>query len=46
VESGALRVGDNIGVSFKGIEKGQFDRGSVLTAAGEFPPIEEMGFVV
>ena len=51
VESGALRVdeaktGDNIGVLFKGIEKGQFDRGSVLTAAGEFPPIEEMGFVV
>jgi translation elongation factor EF-Tu-like GTPase len=46
VESGALRVGDNIGVSFKGIKKGQFDRGSILTAAGEFPPIEEMGFVV
>jgi elongation factor Tu len=40
------KTGDNIGVLFKGIEKGQFDRGSVLTAAGEFPPIEEMGFVV
>jgi elongation factor Tu len=39
-------VGDNIGVLFKGIEKGQLDRGSVLSAAGEFPPIEETGFVV
>jgi elongation factor Tu len=38
--------GDNIGVLFKSIEKGQLDRGSVLTAAGEFPPIEETGFVV
>jgi translation elongation factor EF-Tu-like GTPase len=40
------KAGDNIGVLFKGIEKGQLDRGSVLTAAGEFPPIEETGFVV
>jgi translation elongation factor EF-Tu-like GTPase len=40
------KVGDNIGVLFKGIEKGQLDRGSVLSAAGEFPPIEETGFVV
>jgi translation elongation factor EF-Tu-like GTPase len=39
-------VGDNIGVLFKGIEKTQLDRGSVLTAAGEFPPIEQAGFVV
>ena len=39
-------VGDNIGVLFKDIEKGQLDRGSVLTAAGEFPPIEQTGFVV
>ena len=40
------KAGDNIGVLFKGIEKSQLDRGSVLTAAGEFPPIEETGFVV
>jgi translation elongation factor EF-Tu-like GTPase len=40
------KVGDNIGVLFKGIEKGQLDRGSVLTAAGEFPSIEQTGFVV
>jgi hypothetical protein len=33
-------------VLFKGIEKSQLDRGSVLTATGEFPPIEETGFVV
>jgi len=39
-------VGDNIGVLFKGIEKSQLNRGSVLTAAGEFPPIEQTGFVV
>jgi len=39
-------VGENIGVLFKGIEKSQLNRGSVLTAAGEFPPIEETGFVV
>lgn len=36
-------VGDNIGVLFKDIEKGQVDRGSVLTASssayGEAPPI-------
>ncbi len=40
------KAGDNIGVLFKGIEKSQLNRGSVLTAAGEFPPIEETGFVV
>jgi len=40
------RAGDNIGVLFRGIEKSQVDRGSVLTAAGEFPPIEQTGFVV
>jgi len=39
-------VGDNIGVLFRDVEKGQLDRGSVLTAAGEFPPIEQTGFVV
>jgi translation elongation factor EF-Tu-like GTPase len=38
-------VGDNIGVLFKDVEKGQVDRGSVLTSAssstsyGEAPPI-------
>ena len=42
----AANVGDNIGVLFKDVEKSQLDRGSVLTAAGEFPPIEETGFVV
>lgn len=39
-------VGDNIGVLFRGIEKSQLGRGSVLTAVGEFPPIEQTGFVV
>ena len=39
-------VGDNIGVLFRDVEKGQLDRGSVLTAAGEFPPTEQTGFVV
>jgi translation elongation factor EF-Tu-like GTPase len=39
-------AGDNIGVPFRGIEKSQLDRGSVLTAAGEFPPIEQTGFVI
>jgi translation elongation factor EF-Tu-like GTPase len=37
---------DNIGVLFRGIEKSQLDRGSVLTAAGEFPPIEQTGSVI
>ena len=36
-------VGENIGVLFKRIEKGQLDRGSVLTSSssayGEAPPI-------
>jgi translation elongation factor EF-Tu-like GTPase len=36
-------VGDNIGVLFKGVEKGQLDRGSMLTSSssayGEAPPI-------
>ena len=40
------QAGDNIGVLFKGIGKSQLNRASVLTAAGEFPPIEETGFVV
>jgi translation elongation factor EF-Tu-like GTPase len=39
-------VGDNIGVLFNKLEKSQLDRGSVITAAGEFPPIEQTGFVV
>jgi translation elongation factor EF-Tu-like GTPase len=39
-------VGDNIGVLFKDLEKSQLNRGSVLTAAGEFPPIGQTGFVV
>jgi translation elongation factor EF-Tu-like GTPase len=39
-------VGENIGVLFKGIEKSQLNRGSVLTAAGEFPPIEHADFIV
>jgi translation elongation factor EF-Tu-like GTPase len=42
----AANVGDNIGVLLKGVEKSQLDRGSVLTAAGEFPPIEDTGFIV
>ena len=42
----AATVGDNIGVLFRDVEKGQVDRGSVLAAAGEFPPIEQAGFVV
>jgi translation elongation factor EF-Tu-like GTPase len=39
-------AGDNIGVLFKGLDKGQVNRGSVLTAAGEFRSIEQTGFVV
>jgi elongation factor Tu len=39
-------VGENIGVLFKGLDKSQVNRGSVLTAAGEFPSIEQTGFVV
>jgi translation elongation factor EF-Tu-like GTPase len=39
-------LGDNIGVLFKGLEKSQLGRGSIITAAGEFPPIEETGFVI
>ena len=33
----AANVGDNIGVLFRGVEKGQLGRGAVLTAAGESP---------
>jgi elongation factor Tu len=40
------RAGDNIGVLFKGIEKSQLDPGSVLTAAGEFPPIGDTTVIV
>jgi len=39
-------TGENIGVLFKSLEKSQVNRGSVLTAAGEFPSIEQTGFVV
>jgi elongation factor Tu len=46
VESGVQRVGDNIGVLFTSVGNGQLDRGSVLSVAGEFPPIEKTGFVV
>ena len=42
----AANAGDNIGVLFKRVEKGQLDRGSVLTASGESPPIEQTGFVI
>ena len=39
----AATVGENIGVLFKGIEKSQLNRGSVLTSSssayGEAPPI-------
>jgi elongation factor Tu len=42
----AAKAGDNIGVLFKSVGKGQLDRGSVLTASGEFPSIEQTGFVV
>jgi translation elongation factor EF-Tu-like GTPase len=37
------KAGDNIGVLFRGVEKSQLDRGSVLTSSsssyGEAPPI-------
>jgi translation elongation factor EF-Tu-like GTPase len=39
-------AGDNIGVLFKGIDKTQIGPGSVLTATGEFPPIEETTVIV
>jgi translation elongation factor EF-Tu-like GTPase len=39
-------AGDNIGVLFKGIDKSQINRGSVLTSTGEFPPIEETTVIV
>ena len=39
-------AGDNIGVLFKGIDKSQIDRGAVLTAYGEAPPIESTNVIV
>nr|WP_090344525.1 EF-Tu/IF-2/RF-3 family GTPase [Mycolicibacterium malmesburyense]CRL76100.1 iron-regulated elongation factor Tu Tuf-like protein [Mycolicibacterium malmesburyense] len=33
-------AGDNVGVLFKGVERSQINRGDVLTASGEAPPIE------
>lgn len=38
-ERDEANVGDNIGLLLKGVEKGQIDRGSVLTASGEFPAL-------
>lgn len=38
-ERDEANVGDNIGLLLKGIEKGQIERGSVLTASGEFPAL-------
>ena len=40
------KPGDNIGLLFKGVEKDQIPQGSVITAAGEFPTIEESPFIV
>jgi translation elongation factor EF-Tu-like GTPase len=38
-ERDEANVGDHIGVLLRDIEKGQIDRGSVLTASGEFPAL-------
>ncbi|HET6735843.1 EF-Tu/IF-2/RF-3 family GTPase [Mycobacterium sp.] len=38
-ERDEANVGDNIGLLLKGVEKGQIDRGSVLTASSEFPAL-------
>ena len=38
-ERDEANVGDNIALLLKGVEKGQIDRGSVLTASGEFPAL-------
>jgi elongation factor Tu len=43
---GEATAGDNIGVLFTGIEKNRLDRGSVLTAAGELPPIQDTTVIV
>jgi translation elongation factor EF-Tu-like GTPase len=43
---GEANAGDNIGVLFKSIDKSQIGPGSVLTATGEFPPIEETTVIV
>jgi translation elongation factor EF-Tu-like GTPase len=45
-ERNEANIGDNIGVLFKGIEKSQINPRDVLTAGGEFPPIEETTIVV
>ncbi len=39
-------VGDNVGVLFKGIETRQINRSDVITASGEFPPIENTTVIV
>jgi translation elongation factor EF-Tu-like GTPase len=39
-------TGENIGVLFKGIDKSQLNRGDVLTASGEAPPIESTNVIV
>ncbi|MCV7023047.1 elongation factor Tu [Mycolicibacterium novocastrense] len=35
-----VSAGENVGVLFKDIERTQINRGDVLTASGEAPPIE------
>jgi translation elongation factor EF-Tu-like GTPase len=39
-------AGDNIGVLFKDVDKSQIDRGAILTASGEAPPIESTNVIV
>jgi translation elongation factor EF-Tu-like GTPase len=40
------KAGDNIGVLFRGVEKSQLDRGSVLTAPGGASEPESTAFIV
>jgi translation elongation factor EF-Tu-like GTPase len=40
------KVGENIGVLLKGIDKSQVNPGDVLTSSGEAPPIESTNVVV
>ena len=39
-------AGENVGVLIKSIDKGQIDRGDVLTSSGEAPPIESTTVIV
>jgi translation elongation factor EF-Tu-like GTPase len=41
-----VKAGDNIGLLLRDIEKSQIPQGAVITAAGEFPSIEESPFIV